>query len=398
MPIFNFKKGIGARSPAISGFAINDGSDLLNLLTDTNSNYVNADAALKNSDVASIIFQLSSDLADGQLKASQPRAQGILDNPSATTNAHGFWQSMYAQLLLGGEAFAFRWMNNNGTDKYWEYLRPSQVQPYLLEDGSGMIYTVSFDEPGLGTLEAVPQGQMIHIRLTSRNGGLTGVSPLLSLASELEIKDKSDKLTLSALARSVLAPGILTVKNGGLLSSKDKASRSRQFMRQVSSSNSGPIVLDDLEDYTPLEVKSNVAQLLNQVSWTSSQIAKAYGVSDAMLNGSGDAQSSVQMIGQQYIKSLSRFARPVESELNNKLNADVKLDLRRSIDPLSDDYASKISALIKNGTITGNQGEYLLKQSGYLPDDLPERQETTQNIINLNPATKGDENDDDETH
>lgn len=385
---------MGARSPA--GYAINDSSDLLNFLTNTQSKYVNADAALQNSDVASIVFQLSSDLADGQLKASQPRAQGILNNPSNTTNAHAFWQSMYEQLLLGGEAFAFRWLNNNGTDKYWEYLRPSQVQPYLLEDGSGMIYTVSFDEPELGTFEAVPQGRMIHLRLTSRNGGLTGISPLASLASELEIKDKSDKLTLSALARSVLAPGILTVKGGGLLTSKDKASRSRQFMKQVASSDSGPIVLDDLEDYTPLEIKSNVAQLLNQVSWTSSQIAKAYGVSDAMLNGTGDAQSSIQMVGQQYIKSLSRFARPVESELNNKLNADITLDLRRAVDPLSDDYATKISALIKNGTITGNQGEYLLKQSGYLPDDLPERQETKQNIINLdNTANKGGETDND---
>lgn len=385
---------MGARSPA--GYAINDSSDLLNFITNTQSKYVNADEALQNSDVASIVFQLSSDLADGQLKASQPRAQGILNNPSNTTNAHAFWQSMYEQLLLGGEAFAFRWLNNNGTDKYWEYLRPSQVQPYLLEDGSGMIYTVSFDEPELGTFEAVPQGRMIHLRLTSRNGGLTGISPLASLASELEIKDQSDKLTLSALARSVLAPGILTVKGGGLLTSKDKASRSRQFMKQVASSDSGPIVLDDLEDYTPLEIKSNVAQLLNQVSWTSSQIAKAYGVSDAMLNGTGDAQSSIQMVGQQYIKSLSRFARPVESELNNKLNADITLDLRRAVDPLSDDYATKISALIKNGTITGNQGEYLLKQSGYLPDDLPERQETKQNIINLdNTANKGGETDND---
>ena len=385
---------MGARSPA--GYAINDSSDLLNFITNTQSKYVNADAALQNSDVASIVFQLSSDLADGQLKASQPRAQGILNNPSNTTNAHAFWQSMYEQLLLGGEAFAFRWLNNNGTDKYWEYLRPSQVQPYLLEDGSGMIYTVSFDEPELGTFEAVPQGRMIHLRLTSRNGGLTGISPLASLASELEIKDQSDKLTLSALARSVLAPGILTVKGGGLLTSKDKASRSRKFIKQVASSDSGPIVLDDLEDYTPLEIKSNVAQLLNQVSWTSSQIAKAYGVSDAMLNGTGDAQSSIQMVGQQYIKSLSRFARPVESELNNKLNADITLDLRRAVDPLSDDYATKISALIKNGTITGNQGEYLLKQSGYLPDDLPERQETKQNIINLdNTANKGGETDND---
>nr|WP_325175447.1 hypothetical protein [Limosilactobacillus reuteri] len=52
-----------------------------------------------------------------------------------------------------------------------------------------------------------------------------------------------------------------------------------------------------MEEYTPLEVKSNVAQLLNQVNWTGAQIAKVYGVSDSIINGQGDQQSSIQMMG-----------------------------------------------------------------------------------------------------
>ena len=394
LPLFNQKV-----SP---GLSISDNTDILHFLNPDNSDkYVDASTALKNSDIYSIVFQLSADLANGILRADMPRAQGIISNPTQTSNAHGFWQSMYAQLLLGGECFAYRWRNNKGTDMTWEYLRASQVTPFLLEDGSGLIYNINFDEPEVGVKQAVPQSDLIHIRLLSQNGGKTGISPLSALANELQIKDQSNKLTLSALGRSVVAPGILTIKHGGLLSDEEKASRSRKFLKQTSSSQNGPIVIDDLEEYTPLEVKSNVAQLLNQVTWTSAQIAKVYGVSDSIINGQGDQQSSIQMMGNAYVKSLARFAKPIVAELNNKLSANITLDLRSAIDPLGDNYASTIANLQKNGTLGDNQAAWLLQQAGYLPEDLPEKEKpTTQvqpvQVVSPDNQLKGGEDDDNE--
>ena len=394
MPLFNQKV-----SP---GLSIADDTDILHFLNPDNSDkYVDARTALKNSDIYSIVFQLSADLANGKLKADAPRAQGILNNPTQTSNAHAFWQSMFAQLLLGGECFAYRWRNQNGTDMTWEYLRPSQVTPFLLEDGSGLIYNINFDEPEVGVMEAVPQSDLIHIRLLSQNGGKTGISPLSALANELQIKDKSNKLTLSALGRSIIAPGILSIKHGGLLSDEDKASRSRKFMKQTSKSENGPIVIDDLEEYTPLEVKSNVAQLLNQVSWTGAQIAKVYGVSDSIINGQGDQQSSIQMMGNAYVKSLARYAKAVTGELNNKLNANINFDLRSAIDPLGDEYASTISNLQKNGTLGANQAAWLLQQANYLPSDMPEKEQTKVQVQPVQmvssddkQSTEGGDNDD----
>lgn len=392
LPLFNQHKV----SP---GLAIADDTDILHFLDPDNSDkYVDARTALKNSDIYSIVFQLSADLANGKLKADAPRAQGILNNPTQTSNAHAFWQSMFAQLLLGGECFAYRWRNQNGTDMTWEYLRPSQVTPFLLEDGSGLIYNINFDEPEVGVMEAVPQSDLIHIRLLSQNGGKTGISPLSALANELQIKDKSNKLTLSALGRSIVAPGILSIKHGGLLSDEDKASRSRKFMKQTSKSENGPIVIDDLEEYTPLEVKSNVAQLLNQVSWTGAQIAKVYGVSDSIINGQGDQQSSIQMMGNAYVKSLARYAKAVTGELNNKLNANINLDLRSAIDPLGDSYATTISNLRKNGAIAANQAVWLLKESNYFPEEMPEASTPPVPISTSkdDKSTEGGDNDDED--
>ena len=68
----------------------------------------------------------------------------------------------------------------------------------LLEDGSSLVYNVDFDEPGVGYQQNIPQQDMIHFRLLSRNGGKTGISPLSALLNEAEIQNQSNNLTLSA--------------------------------------------------------------------------------------------------------------------------------------------------------------------------------------------------------
>lgn len=386
MPVFNLNKS------NVSGYSLNDSEFLTLFKNDLSvSEYVSADTALKNSDIFSLISQLSADLALVKMKADKDRAQSLIDNPSNLTNGFAFWQGMFAQLLLDGNAYAYRWRNINGVDLYWEFLRPSQVQVMLLEDGSGLTYNINFDEPDIQAKENVPQSDVIHIRLVSKNGGKTGVSPLTGLANELNIKDASNRLTQHALEQSIEAPGILSIKGGGLLNWKKKSKRSREFVLQANSSKNGPIVLDDLEDYQPLEVKSDVAKLLSQADWTGKQIAKVYGVPDSYINGQGDQQSNITQIGGQYAKALNRYAGAVQSELSNKLNSQITYDVRPAIDATGDNFASEIGDLSSKGILSGNQGRYVLQHYGYLPDDLPTPDKP---II---PANEGGEDDDNST-
>lgn len=350
--------------------------------------YVSASEALKNSDIYSIISQVSSDMATTKLITKRKRIQSLLENPVDTSNSHAFWQSVAAQLLLSGEAFAYRWRNVNGTDLRLEYLRPSQVSAFLLEDGSGLIYNVTFDEPEVGVKQAVPQSDMIHFRLLSQNGGMTAISPLAALANELSIKGTSNKLTIAALQQSIAAPGILSITHGGLLDAQQRADRSKQFMKQVNGSNGGPIVLDDLETYQPLEMKADVAKLLAQTDWTGKQIAKVFGIPDSYLNGQGDQQSNIDQIKGMYANALNRYMQSIISELSNKFNCEIKADIRSAIDPLNTSYANNISNITKSGVLAQNQAVDVLQRAGYLPEDLPQP-------ANINP-TKGGENADED--
>nr|DAW18299.1 MAG TPA: portal protein [Caudoviricetes sp.] len=384
MPVFDFNKDSRQTVDL-------DSTDFIDYLTGgNNAKYVTADQALQNSDLYSLISQLSADLALVVFQTPSQRMQSFLANPSTDTNGFSFWQGMFAQLLLDGNAYAYRWQNNNGVDLYWEGLRPSQVNVYKDLDGNGLLYDADFDEPNIGAINNIPQGEMIHFRLMSKSSiGIKGYSPLCALTDELAIKNKSNDLTKNALDQSVMAPGILTVQSGGLLNEKKKASRSRAFVKQQTNSGNGPIVLDDLETYQPLEIKNDVAKLLAQADWTSKQIAKVYGLPDSYLNGSGDQQSNLDQENNQYAKALKRFVGPIIGELNNKLNTTVTPDMRPSVDAVGDGFASRISAMVKDTTLSASQAQFILKKSGYFPRDLPAYQSQKGSESDENSSNEG---------
>lgn len=362
MPIFNFMNQTTESPPATQFFSDDDYNFLKTNLT--GNEWVSAKSALKNSDLFSIINQLSNDLATVRITANK-RMQGIIDNPTNNSNRFGFYQSIFAQLLLGGEAFAYRWRNQNGRDVKWEFLRPSQVSMNTMDYENGLYYNVTFDDPKIGAKMNVPQNDVLHFRLLSVDGGKTSVSPLMALTRELNIQKASDNLTLNSLKNALNANGILKIKGGGLLDFKTKQSRSRQAMKQM---NGGPLVLDDFQ---PLEIKSNVAQLLSQADWTTGQFAKVYGIPENVVGGKGDQQSSLDMSMNVYAKAVARYLRPFVSELSNKLGCDIDSDLFPAVDPTGSNYIKRISELVKTGVVAQNQGLYMLQQAEILPKDLP---------------------------
>lgn len=374
MPIFN----LATESPPSSQGGFFDITDPEFLATLNGSEWVSAETALKNSDLFSIISQLSNDLATAKLTTSRKQMQGIVDNPSNSANRFNFYQSIFAQMLLGGEAFAYRWRNDNGRDMKWEYLRPSQVTFNRLDNQNGLYYNITFDDPRIPPKQHVPQSDILHFRLLSVDGGLTSVSPLMALGRELDIQKASDKLTLNSLKNALNANGILKIKGGGLLDFKTKVSRSRQAMKQM---QGGPLVLDDLEDFTPLEIKSNVAQLLKQADWTTGQFAKVYGIPENVVGGQGDQQSSLEMSSNVYSKAVARYLRPFLSELSQKLSCDVDADIFPAVDPTGANYISRINSMVKSGTLAQNQGLYILQQAEILPKELPAGENPNRTIL-----------------
>src|SRR5699024_2584964 len=224
--------------------------------------------------------------------------------------------------------------NINGRPDHLEYLRPSQVSVWDVLNGSNeMLYSATFDDPNVGYKESIPATDMIHLKIMSTDGGKTGNTPLLSLSSELRIQDSSTKLTIAALANSILPQGILKItKGGGLLNADQKRQERINFVKaNQGDALGGPIVLDELREYEPLEIKNDVSKLLNSTDWTSEQISKVFLVPSDML-GSESQHSNIEQIGSQYNATIGRYIRPVVSELQNTFKTDFHFDIKEVID------------------------------------------------------------------
>ena len=91
MPRFNLLAANSRAAPK-PAYSLSDDEDAINFLIAKSDKYVSADKALRNSDIFSLLMQLSGDLALVSLKASSERIESLINNPSSTTNGRSFWQ------------------------------------------------------------------------------------------------------------------------------------------------------------------------------------------------------------------------------------------------------------------------------------------------------------------
>lgn len=363
-------------------FLMSDGKTLVN-------NTVDADFALRNSDIFAIIMRLSSDIAKAKINADNQLYQPVLDNPASLVNRYGFWQEVLASLMLTGNAYVSIHRNSSQIPDKLEFLPLSWVQVTLEDNAADIIYTVNYDD---GRQQATfKSSNMLHFKLFM-SGRLadqyTGISPLISLVKELNIQDYSNNLSLASLKNAIAPSYTLTVPEG-ILEPDAKENIRQQFEAQNSGSNAGrAIVLDQGLQLAALQINPDIAKLLSNTTFSQTQIAKAFCVPDSYLNGQGDQQSSTDMMRSLYTNSLPVYMEPILSELNFKFNCNVAVDVADVIDV---DHQQLISNLVSltnssNPILDAIQAQAILKAKGVFDINI---QQPTVPIVNKGADTNG---------
>ncbi|MFT9269466.1 MAG: phage portal protein [Liquorilactobacillus nagelii] len=363
-------------------FLMSDGKTLAN-------NTIDADFALRNSDIFAVVLRLSSDIAKAKLNADSQQYQPVLDNPANLVNRYGFWQEILASLMLTGNAYVSIHRNGNQVPDKLEFLPLSWVQVTLADNAADIIYTINYDD---GRQQATfKSADMLHFKLFM-SGRLidqyTGISPLTSLVKELNIQDYSNNLSLSSLKNAIAPSYTLTVPEG-IIDTEAKENIRQQFESQNSGSNAGrAIVLDQGLQLSALQINPDIAKLLSNTTFSQTQIAKAFCVPDSYLNGQGDQQSSTDMMRSLYTNSLPVYMEPILSELNFKFNCTVSADVADVIDV---DHQQLISNLVSltnssNPVLDATQAQAILKSKGVFDIDI---QQPTVPTINKGVDTNG---------
>ena len=332
---------------------------------------VNADTALKNSDIFSVINLIASDISACDFIAPTP-FKSVLDNPNNLMNEFSFWQSVVAQLCLAGNAYVSI-KRDKGVPVKLEQIPINQVQITLLDDSKDITYTVHYTD---GRDEKVfKSADMLHFKLFVTGQEPTqyvGISPLDSLVEEMNLHDYSNRMTLSMLKNAIAPSYTLTVPQG-ILDEEAKENIRGEFEKANAGDNAGrAIVLDQGLELKPMQISPDVAKLLSNTTFSQTQIAKAFGISDSYLNGSGDEQSSVKMIRNLFVDSLGKYMQSLTSELTMKFGVRVKMDIESAVDIDNTGLINQMVSLTNssNPVLSGTQARRILAVKGVFDSQI----------------------------
>lgn len=345
------------RSIPIRGSGYSRGSSSW-LISD--SGHVPASVAMRNSDIRTAITILASDIARVTYSTGTKKIDKLLASPSKMTGRYTFMQSMMAQMLLDGNAYALRREDDNGHE-YWEYVSPSHVLVKLADDGQSLSYDFSFDSVDEHDEKDVEANDVIHFRLLGIDGGLMGRSPLESLQPELSLQKSSRNLALNIFKRAINPTSVLNYPTK--LAPEQKEEARVALEKANTGENAGrALVMDNKATFEQMEIKSDVAKLLQSTDWTREQIAKVFMIPSDSL-GSESQHSNIDQMQAQYNTALGRYIAAVVDELRLKLDQPIITNVREAIDLDGSKIEARTIALVKDHVIDSSVGVEILKQS-----------------------------------
>lgn len=330
--------------------------------------YISGASALKNSDIFSVINRIASDIASAKFKTENSYVNERLNQPSKLIGRFSFWQGVIIQLLLSGNAYVPLDLD------YLEQIPPSSIISIDIDTANqDAIYTLA--EYNNHPERKLMQDEMLHFRLMpdATYQYLVGMSPLESLAKELTVSIASTDQSLNLIKNRITPTSVLQISNA-LLEDSDADAARDAFEKANNGSNNGRLmVLDSNSTFSQFEMKADVFKALNDnAQFSANQISKAFGVPVDMLGGGSSTESqhsNSTQIKNLYYENLISYVAPTIDEIALKMNApDLSLDMQYIDDATR---VSQINDMVKAGTLGQAQAEFMLKQYGVLPINLP---------------------------
>lgn len=347
-------------------------------------------SSLKNSDVLTAVSHVASNVArfpyaikdekTGDIVSGDELSYLLNKKPNANLDGYHWKFAMAVNAILSGDSYS-RIVRDPISDKpaMLEFYLPSQT---FLNDSNpnNLIYEFTPNNANRSIVE--PAQNVIHWKFFSYDG-IHGRSPLLSLGDEIGLQESGID-TLKRFFKSGLKGSILNAKGKLNKEARRKMREDFEYAQQGATGGS-PVVVDETMEYKPLEVDTNVLQLINSNNYSTAQIAKALHVPAYKLAVNSPNQS-IKQLNEDFIKSdLPYYFEPIVAELGLKLFDDLERHQKRfEVDTrketgLSIDDAKKA---IEGSLLTPNKA---LIESGRMPSTNPsmDKYQSTLNTVSL---------------
>ena len=345
--------------------------------------------ALKNSDVLTAVSIIAGDVArfplrvvnrkSGKDKNTQNLSYVLNVQTDSNLSAYQWRFSMTVNAILTGNSYS-RIIRDpiTGNVSELEFYLPSQTD-IDNSDPQNIIY--KFYPPNSGKMIICLPEDVVHFKFFSSDT-IIGRSPLLSLRSEMNLQDSGID-TLKKFFASGLKGSILLAH--GRLDGDARNQIRRDFeIAQEGATAGSPIVVDQTADYKPLEVDTNVLNLINSNNYSTAQIAKALRVPAYKLAQNSPNQSVKQLFDDYMVNDLPFYLKPIEGELEQKLlngsqrsrymiNFDTRATLKM---PMTD-----VASAINNGVLSPNEARYAAGFEATTNGDMDRMQSTLNTVF-----------------
>lgn len=286
-----------------------------------NMEYVGVNA-IRNSDIFTAIKILASDIATNPIML---KANGIdvMDSnlyhllnvqPNPFSTAFHFKFALIANMLLNGNSYARIKKLPNGQPYELEFLPVSTMTVKLTDNNIQYVY-----QSDNGSQYTLKKEDVLHFKYFTADG-LSGISPLLALKKEIAMIDAGNNTLLNFFKQGINSSGILEVKQANL-----NAEAKQNIRDKFEEANAGDenaqrtIIIDSTMKYTPIQVNTEVLQLVNNNVYSTKQIAKAFGIPLERF-GMELVNTSSEAANLSYLQNtLSHYFAVFTSELNIKL-------------------------------------------------------------------------------
>lgn len=312
--------------------------------------------ALKNSDVLTAVSHVASNVArfpivvldDDKNEVKNIKEVDYLLNkhPNDMLSAYHWRFIMTVNAILTGDGFT-RIIRDPITKKPLDLQYFPTSQTYIDDsDLQNIKYEFTpINVKGQTKTIVCSAHDVIHFMFFTYDG-IHGRSPLLSLGDEIGLQEDGIK-TLRRFFKSGLKGGLLKAK--GKLNKEGRRKIRQDFEYAQRGSDAGsPIVTDDTIDYSPIEVDTNVLQLINSNNYSTSQIAKALHIPAYKLAVNSPNQS-IKQLNEDFITSdLPYYFKPISSEIEMTMltnrqrhNCHVEFDTRKETGMKMDDVTKR---------------------------------------------------------
>lgn len=277
---------------------------------------VSRECQLAFSAVYACVTRISNDIAKMPLNLVEKTDDGIwkyvdrqspfwpvLRKPNAWQNRIKFFTSWLLSKLLSGNTYVLLERDGRGVPVAMHVLDPHRVQVKVTSDGR-VFYTLSQDNlAGLEQAQvSVPASEIIHDLMNPLFHPLCGVSPLFAASLSASHGRKIQVQSSTFFDNAAVPSGLLTVQ--GELSDEQATKWSKHWNENFTGANRGKVaILGGGLQYQSITQTAEQAQLIEQLKWTTEDVARAFGVPLYKINaGAMPTSNNVEALNVQYFQ------------------------------------------------------------------------------------------------